>query len=82
MKRSGKKLKTISIAFTENGEAGGKGFEVYITGSERDLNKTAQKDMTPAEYWAISMFGMIVQVLIESGTAKEAFPNPHNTGLQ
>jgi hypothetical protein len=72
------KGKKISIVFEETGmqPSGDMGFNVYLEGMDRDLNKVPEDKRTAAEFWATRCFQIVASVLQQTGAARTAPTKP------
>ena len=63
--------KKVYIVFEETGEGGGKGFNMYLEGMSIEANRMTSKEqmdkLSPAEFWALSMFRVCTGVMGETG---------------
>lgn len=69
-------LKKISIVVEETGTHGGKGFQVYLSGHDRDLDKVPDAEKTTAEWWAYRLFSIVIHALKEAGVIQTQRPMP------
>lgn len=68
-------MKKISIVFEETDSEGG--FQCYVAGLDRDIRDLPDEQLSPAEYWASTMFMLVGQSLQQSGivqTVKQQKP--------
>lgn len=78
-----KGLQRISIVFEETGEDGkdskgepGKRFNVYLDGHTRNLNHVNEKDLSPAEFWAMRMFAIVTHYIGKAGAVETVHVRP------
>lgn len=69
-----KKLQKISIVFEETGTDQGRAFNVYMTGHMRNLDTVPEKDLGPAEFWAMKGLQAVVAMLKVAGVIKTVTP--------
>jgi hypothetical protein len=70
-----KEKQRISIVFNDTG---GDGFNVFLDGHTRDLSQLKEEDFSPAEWWALAMFRIVMHELKECGAIQKTGPRPNN----
>lgn len=65
------KRRKVLIVIEETGEYDGMGFNCYLSGDIERLNKTNQRDLSPAEYWGLHLFRICGDVLKQTGASKK-----------
>jgi len=74
------KLRKISIVFEETGGQGGKAFNVYLSGWDRDIAKVPENDRSPAEWLSFNMMSFVVSLLQKAGVVQTVTDNKPGKG--
>lgn len=70
---SEQKLKRTMIVIQENGEHGGKGYNVTFEGDTDRIGTVPDEDLTPAEFYGSKLFQICTNVLNDIGAVKNVF---------
>ncbi len=68
----------LMIVIEDNGQDGGKGFDVYLAGDKDRIGKIPEEQLGPAEFWGAKLFQICGKIVSDTGAAKRKYPKGSN----